>query len=194
MKVFCYYCKLSHDSNVGLVSSRADPSFVTTGVCNWKKGMEKFKDHESSLSHKNSLAAIIASKNVPVTNLIQQSLHKEQVQRRERLHKQLTLHFLLHQGVSIRNDHAGGSNIIVLLEHMLDEKLWVKGNKYQSPEIINEIIEIMAHTALHSLLADVNSSPWFSLMADETRDISNREQLVICLRWVSEKYEYLKTW
>ncbi len=96
---------------------------------------------------------------------------------------------LVRQGVSIRNDHAGGSNLTVLLEHVLDEKLWVKGNKYQSPEIINEIIEIMAHTALHSLLADVNSSPWFSLMADETRDISNREQLVICLRWVSEKYE-----
>ncbi len=50
--------------------------------------MEKFKDHES-LAHKNSLAAIIASKNVPVTNLIQQGLHKEQVQQRESLHKQL---------------------------------------------------------------------------------------------------------
>ena len=80
MKVFCYYCKLSHDSNVGLVSSKADPAFITTGFCNWKKGMEKFKDHESSLAHKNSLAAIIASRNVSVSNLIQQRLHKEQVQ------------------------------------------------------------------------------------------------------------------
>ena len=61
----------------------------------------------------------------------------------------------------------------MLLEHVLDEKSWVEGNKYQSPEIINEIIEIMAHTALRSLLADINSRPWFSLMADETRDISN---------------------
>ena len=42
--------------------------------------MEKFKDHESSLAHKNSLAAIIASRNVSVSNLIQQGLHKEQVQ------------------------------------------------------------------------------------------------------------------
>ena len=47
----------------------------------------------------------------------------------------------------------------------------------------------MAHTALRSLLADINSRPWFSLMADKTRDISNREQLVVCLRWVSENYE-----
>ncbi len=74
------------------------------------------------------------------------------------------------------------SNLTVLLEHVLDKKSRVKGNKYLSPDIINEIIEIMAHTTLRSLLADINSSPWFSLMADETRDISNREQLVICLR------------
>ena len=93
---FCYYCKLCHDSNVGLVSSKADPAFVKTGFCNWKKGMEKFKDHESSLAHKNSLVAIISSRNVSVSNLIQQGLHKEQVQRRESLHKELAaLCFLL---------------------------------------------------------------------------------------------------
>ena len=30
---------------------------------------------------------------------------------------------------------------------------------------------------------------WFALLADETRDISNREQLVLCIRWVSDCYE-----
>ena len=63
----------------------------------------------------------------------------------------------------------------MLLEHVLDEPSLVEGNKYPSPEIINEIIEIMAYNALCSLLADINSRPWFSLMADETRDNSNRE-------------------
>ena len=80
----------------------------------------------------------------------------------------------------------------MLLEHVLDEKSWVERNKYQSPEIINEIIEIMAHTALRSLLADINSRLWFSLMADETRDISKRERLVICLRWVSENHKFFE--
>ena len=36
-----------HDSYLGSVSSKADPVFVTTGFCNWIKGMEKFMDHES---------------------------------------------------------------------------------------------------------------------------------------------------
>ncbi len=56
----------------------------------------------------------------------------------------------------------------------------------QSPEIIGEVIETMAHVALCSLLADRDSRPWFSLMADETRDVSNRIQLAISLRWVFE--------
>ena len=51
------------------------------------------------------------------------------------------------------------------------------------------MIGIMAHSALRSLLAAINSSPWFTLMADEIRDTSNREQLVICLRWVCESYK-----
>ena len=79
MKVFCYYCKLFHNSNVGLVSSKADPAFVTR-FCNWKKGTEEFKDHESTSAHKNSLVAIIGSSNVSVSNLIQQCLHKELAQ------------------------------------------------------------------------------------------------------------------
>ena len=33
------------------------------------------------------------------------------------------------------------------------------------------------------------SQHWFALLADETRDISNREQLVLCIRWVSDSYE-----
>ena len=30
---------------------------------------------------------------------------------------------------------------------------------------------------------------WFSILADETRDLSNHEQMVVCLRWVSDEYE-----
>ena len=51
------------------------------------------------------------------------------------------------------------------------------------------MIEIMAHRVLHSLLSEISSRSWFSLLADKTRDISNREQLVLCMRWVSDHYE-----
>ena len=47
----------------------------------------------------------------------------------------------------------------------------------------------MAHKLLHSLLDDTLPQRWFPVLADETRDISNREQLGIYIRWVSEMYE-----
>ena len=47
----------------------------------------------------------------------------------------------------------------------------------------------MAHKLLHSLLDDTLPQHWFPVLADETRDISNREQLLIYIRWVSEMYE-----
>ena len=51
------------------------------------------------------------------------------------------------------------------------------------------MIEIMAHKVLRSLLSEISCQSWFSLLADETRDISNREQLVLCVRWVSDHYD-----
>ena len=60
-------------------------------------------------------------------------------------------------------------------------------NKYQSPEVINELIEVISHKLLRSLLRDIKSRQWFAMLADETRDISNRELLVICLRYFTEK-------
>ena len=47
----------------------------------------------------------------------------------------------------------------------------------------------MAHKALRSLLHDVMSQKWFALLAFEARDTSNKEQLVLCLRSVSDSYE-----
>ena len=47
----------------------------------------------------------------------------------------------------------------------------------------------MSHKLLGSLLADALSQRWFSVLVDKTRDISNREQLVICNGWISEMYE-----
>ena len=65
----------------------------------------------------------------------------------------------------------------------------MKEGKYQYPKCINEIIEIMGHKVLRSLISEVQSQKWYSILADETRDLSNREQMVICMRWASDEYE-----
>ena len=172
------------------MSARADPAFSTIGFSNWKKAVDSFREHECSLAHKDALKFSFSTKSEPVSVQLQKEFNDIRSKRRSSFLKQLTcLQYLLRQGLALRNDHAGGSNLSVMMEQVLKEELWVKDKKYQSPEIINEIVEIMGHKVLRSLLSDILCQQWFSLMADETRDSSNREQLVICFRWVTETYE-----
>ena len=147
---FCHYCVKA--SRLSGKSIRADQVFVTSGFSNWKKAIQRFKDHQFSIALKNALLTTAALKN-PIDQQIQTEAENISHKRQQSLLKQLSaLHYLLRQGIAIRNDHAGGSNLSVMLEKVLGESHWVK---YQSPECINEMIEIMAHKVLRSLLNDI---------------------------------------
>lgn len=56
-----------------------------------------------------------------------------------------------------------------------------KTDKYTSPEIQNEIIKTMA-LQIHSVIRSLRLAPFITIMVDETTDVSNKEQVVICFR------------
>ena len=60
-------------------------------------------------------------------------------------------------------------------------------NKYTSPEVQNECLQLMA---LH-ILCDVNSelaaSSYYSIRVDECTDCSNKEQFTVNIRWINEE-------
>ena len=56
--------------------------------------------------------------------------------------------------------------------------------RYLSPKIQNEFIEISGDLIRQSIVEECNASPIWSLMADETADVSAIEQLSICVRYV----------
>ena len=64
-----------------------------------------------------------------------------------------------------------------------------KTDKYTSPEMQNEILKTMAMQVLRSIVESLRSVPFLTIMVDETTDISNKEQVVICFRWVDDKLE-----
>ena len=187
LKVYSHQCKLAAKLNVR--NPKADPAFSTEGFCNWKKAVVRFREHQMSYAHQVAVAAHI-SRQKPINQQLEKQITKAQQKRRHSFLKQLSaLCYLLRQGLAIRNDHGSGSNLTVLLRMVLDEDTWVQDKRYQSSEIINELINIMAHTVLRSILPNIFSQRWFALLADETRDVANREQLVLCIRWVSDSYE-----
>ena len=59
---------------------------------------------------------------------------------------------------------------------------------YQSPQIVNEIIAIMSQNILRGVLVKIREAGYFGIMGDETREIWNKEQLVVWCRWVNECY------
>ena len=61
-----------------------------------------------------------------------------------------------------------------------------KKDKYTSPEIQNEILSIISDQIIRSLAAEIRHSHFFALLADETTDASNRQQLVVCIRWIDD--------
>ena len=54
----------------------------------------------------------------------------------------------------------------------------MKTNKYTSWQIQNEMLKVMALEVLRDVPASLHSSPFYSIMAADTTDSSNREQVV----------------
>lgn len=47
----------------------------------------------------------------------------------------------------------------------------------------------MGQHLLRKVLSDIHDAGIFAVLADETRDITNQEQLAICIRWVDAKFD-----
>ena len=57
--------------------------------------------------------------------------------------------------------------------------LWLKNRECVSPDIVNEIIVLMGQNVLRTILAQIKTSMWFALIADEASDISHNEHVYI---------------
>ena len=47
----------------------------------------------------------------------------------------------------------------------------------------------MGHSVLRKIIGYTHKSPFLAIMADETADVSNKEQLAIIIRWVSDSFD-----
>ena len=108
------------------------------------------------------------------------------------------LQFLARQGLALRVDgDENNSNFHQLLVSRLRGdpllKGWMpkkkKNGKHKSPDMRNTVIGIMANTMLRNLVSSIQESPFYSIMADESVNKSNKEQLVTCIRWVDDNFD-----
>ena len=55
-----------------------------------------------------------------------------------------------------------------------------------------EMVKVMALRVLREIAGSLQSAFFVTVMVDETTDVSNMEQVVICLGWVGETFEVHK--
>ena len=72
-------------------------------------------------------------------------------------------------------------NDTVLRQHI---EIAGRNASYISPQVQNDIISACNSVLQRSIIAEVNEARFFSLLADETTDVSRKEQLTVCLRYV----------
>ena len=94
----------------------------------------------------------------------------------------------------MQGDTDDESNFIQLLklkgkdQSLLLEWIKKKDDKYTSHDIQNEIIAIMSNYVIRDLVPDIRGG-FFSIICDEYTDISNKEQLTICIRWIDKQLD-----
>ncbi|XP_046845605.1 zinc finger MYM-type protein 1-like [Xenia sp. Carnegie-2017] len=174
-------------------SHNDEKAFLLGEFSDWKKCREKPKKHSQSKFHAEATEKVLLSDDSrrDIAAILFSELKKTQETRRRMLQKQLSsIRYLARQAQSLQGKTELESNLQQLLklraEDVPDLLEWIENGRYLSQDIINELINMMGNAVLRSIVADIRKeSQLFSLFADESRDISNKEQLKCVLRWIS---------
>jgi len=101
--------------------------------------------------------------------------------------------FLARQGLPLRGDkdeQNSNFNQVLLLEAKENASLsnWLRRQqyKYTSKDIQNDILKLMAAEVLDNISTNIQQADFFTVMADESTDASNKEQVVLVIRWVDK--------
>lgn len=62
---------------------------------------------------------------------------------------------------------------------------------YLGPRSQNEFIEMLGNETQRLIINEVKEASFFSIMADTTPDISHKDRLAVCVRYVNSKGKQL---
>ncbi|KAK3922747.1 Zinc finger MYM-type protein 1 [Frankliniella fusca] len=186
----CFTCLRADRNSLVPQCIKKEPAFVTDGVFKWKEGAKRFANHENSQYHKAAVHATLSLGSTPVSAQISSTQNRQQAEARVALRAIFTtLQKLAQQGLAIRGKTMENSNLLQMLElraqDITELDSWLKRRvKFLSPEVQNEILELMAHQVLRDVISEVKKCGKYSVIMDECRDTSNTEQVAVCLRTV----------
>lgn len=208
---FCKFCVFFSKHLIGKGSSVKVGQLVAQPFNNYKKAHEVFRGHSENIYHKNcvidfdNFLKIYENKKKNIFEELDSARVKEMEDNKIKIKPIIeTIIFCGRQGLALRGHRDSGplqfdtepkqndGNFRALLRFKVNsgdevlrnhlEKSSLKA-KYTSPLIQNEIIKIIGSLITKQLVEEVNAACGFSVLADETTDVSHKEQMTLCIRY-----------
>uniref|UniRef100_H2YP29 HAT C-terminal dimerisation domain-containing protein n=1 Tax=Ciona savignyi TaxID=51511 RepID=H2YP29_CIOSA len=166
--------------------------------CDWRKGKQACDKHAASSHHKDCIESKIRNSTEEV-NLISR-VNRHVIEKQNLNYKALVTIFdavlyLAKQGMALRGHTFAESNLFetmkLLSNHASHVEKWMNREtkyKFMNHEIQDEILKMCAHAILRQLVSEISKAKIFSLIVDETSDITRKEQLSICIRYLNSDY------
>ena len=176
----------------------------------WTSAASRFREHdEKSSVHRFSMHAmldfkdVIENKALPVDKVSITGLQSKISENRAKLKPIFkTIIFCGHENIPLRGHRddteqlsqgKGVGKFQALLDFRIDSgdkvledhfKSATKNATYRSKTVQNEIIECCGEHIRKRLVDEIKSAKFFSILADEAQDVSNKEQLALVLRYM----------
>lgn len=179
--------------------SKEDSILVSKPLVDWSNAKKILDAHCTSSSHRT--AVTLAREFMKVCNehqvSVRQQLSKaynDKIERNKSVLSSIIKTIILcgQQNIPIRGHTDTDGNFGALLrfrcetDHLLQEHLLhgPKNANYISHAIQNELIDICGQQIAADIVKECQESNYFTLLADESADVSNTEQISVCLRYV----------
>ena len=204
--LFCFACRMFATQSQGDINEQ---NWMVSGVrgSNWKNAIRAIRKHTSTYFHINNMKSWKCYiKQTPVDCMLSEQRQAELSRRqheiefnREVVHRLLDIIiFLAQNNLPFRGHRESESarnrgkflGLVelqarrdpVLKEHLEKSK---QNCHYLSPDIQNEFISLLADGVIDKIIVQVKEAQLFTLLLDETSDISRDEQVSFILRYVN---------
>lgn len=192
--VYCSYCFVFRINDIG--------HLISSPLCDWKNvsslvkkhiGSSHNSSHNMAASSADSFIRIATGTQRDVVRQISSALEKQVVRNQAILEAIIKCIVICgKQNIPLRGKTEDLSNFMVLLKFRaeVDEVLRThldsapKNATYLSPNIQNEFIEICGDFIRSDIIDSCKKAKYFSVLVDETTDISTTEQVSFSVRFV----------
>lgn len=207
---FCIACSL-FANRIGKNSGKLT-KLLSEPLTLWTSAVTKFREHEErSNVHRFSIQAMMDFKDImenramPVDKVGATGLQSKIRENRAKLKPIFkTIIFCGHENIPLRGHRDNAKQLSqgkevgkfqALLDFRIDSgdkiledhfKNAPKNATYRSKTVQNEIIECCGEYIRNTLVTEIKSVKFFSILADEAQDVSNKEQMALVLRYIDK--------